>query len=170
MDHVHRKVKLTPVSVFHYVRLVYRSLLFLGLFALYLSCRLRGGEDVLTAMEKRPMILVLIWAVFTTEMILRFFPSGLESPGCQKQFARNYIKTGKTHIEMHENNATVLVALMMASSPRTSSSVFSRMLSRERLESSSVVVKVSVMGSSMPVDLVTFLGTRSRVACRSLYL
>ena len=60
MDHVHRKVKLTPVSVFHYVRLVYRSLLFLGLFALYLSCRLRGGEDVLTAMEKRPMILVLI--------------------------------------------------------------------------------------------------------------
>ena len=112
MDHVHRKVKLTPVSVFHYVRLVYRSLLFLGLFALYLSCRLRGGEDVLTAMEKRPMILVLIWAVFTTEMILRFFPSGLESPGCQKQFARNYIKTGKTHIEMHENNATVLVALI----------------------------------------------------------
>ena len=112
MDHVHRKVKLTPVSVLHYVRLAYRSLLFLGLFALYLSYRLRGGEDVLTAMEKRPMILVLIWAVFTTEMILRFFPSGLESPGCQKQFARNYIKTGKTHIEMHENNATVLVALI----------------------------------------------------------
>ena len=60
MDHATRTVKLTPVSVLHYVRLAYRSLLFLGLFALYLDCRLRGGEDVLTAMEKRPMILVLI--------------------------------------------------------------------------------------------------------------
>ena len=112
MDYAKHRVRLTPVSVFHYVRLVYRSLLFLGLFILYLSCRLRSGEDVFTAMERRPMILILVWAVFATEMILRFFPSGLESPGCQKQFARNYIKTGKTHIEMHENNATVLVALI----------------------------------------------------------
>ena len=112
MDHGKRKVRLTPVSVQHYVRLVYRSLLLLCLFALYLSCRLRSGEDVFAAMERRPLILILIWAVFATEMILRFFPSGLESPGCQKQFSRNYIKTGKTHIEMHDNNAVVLVALI----------------------------------------------------------
>ena len=115
MDHGKQKMKLTPVSVFHYVRLVYRGLLFLGLFALYLSCRLRSGEDVFTAMGRRPLILIVIWATFATEMILRFFPSGLESPGCQKQFARNYIKTGKTRIEMHENNATVLVALIWIS-------------------------------------------------------
>ena len=112
MDHAKRKVKLTPVSVFRYIRLVYRSLLLIGLFILYLVCRLRGGEDVATAMERRPLMLILIWAVFTTEMILRFFPSGLESPGCQKQFARNYVKTGKTDISIQENNATVLVALI----------------------------------------------------------
>ncbi len=112
MDHAKKKVRLTAVSTLHYIRLVYRSLLFAGFFALYLSYRLRGGEDVAAALERRPWMLILICAVFTLEMVLRFFPSGLESPGCQKQFRRNYIKTGKTHIEMHDNNATVLVALI----------------------------------------------------------
>ena len=110
--HMKRKVRLTPVSTLHYVKLVYRSLLFIGFFVLYLLYRIRGGEDVVKAMERRPIMLVLIWVVYTVEMILRFFPSRLESPGCQKQFARNYVKTGKTHIEMHDNNATVLVALI----------------------------------------------------------
>ena len=110
--HMKRKVRLTPVSTLHYVKLVYRSLLFIGFFVLYLLYRIRGGEDVVKAMERRPIMLVLIWVVYTVEMILRFFPSRLESPGCQKQFSRNYIKTGKTHIEMHDNNATVLVALI----------------------------------------------------------
>ena len=110
--HMKRKVRLTPVSTLHYVKLVYRSLLFIGFFVLYLLYRIRGGEDVVKAMERRPIMLVLIWVVYTVEMIIRFFPSRLESPGCQKQFARNYVKTGKTHIEMHDNNATVLVALI----------------------------------------------------------
>ena len=112
MDHGKEKVRLTPVSVFHYVRLVYRGLLFLGLAAIYLLYRFRGGEDVAHTLMGRPVVLLIIWIVFTVEMILRFFPSRLESPGCQKQFSRNYIKTGKTHIEMHDNNATVLVAMI----------------------------------------------------------
>ena len=112
VKHVKRKVRLTPVSTLHYVKLIYRSLLFLGFLALYLMYRLRGGEDVVKAMERRPIMLVLIWVVYTVEMIIRFFPSKLESPGCQKQFARNYVKTGKTHIEIHDNNAAVLVALI----------------------------------------------------------
>ena len=112
MDHAKRKVRLTPVSVFHYVRLVYRGLLFLALAVIYFLYRFRGGEDVADTLMGRPLILLIIWIVFTVEMILRFFPSRLESPGCQKQFSRNYIKTGKTHIEMHDNNATVLVALI----------------------------------------------------------
>ena len=112
IKHMKRKVRLTPVSTLHYIKLVYRSLLFIGFFVLYLLYRIRGGEDVVKAMERRPIMLALIWVVYTVEMILRFFPSKLESPGCQKQFAVNYVKTGKTHIEMHDNNATVLVALI----------------------------------------------------------
>ena len=115
MDHGKHRVRLSAVSTLHYVRLVYRSMLFIGFFILYLLSRLRGGEDISSVLERRPWMLILICAVFTVEMILRFFPSRLESPGCQKQFSRNYIKTGKTHIEMHDNNATVLVALIWIS-------------------------------------------------------
>ena len=43
---------------------------------------------------------------------IRFFPSGYESPGCQKQFARNYKKSGKTEIRVPDNNATLLIALI----------------------------------------------------------
>ena len=79
---------------------------------MYLSCRLSGGPEISAVLESRPLILSLIWAVFTLEMILRFFPSRLESPGCQKQFARNYVKTGKTNIDIQDNNGVVLVALI----------------------------------------------------------
>ena len=112
MDHAKRRVRLTPVSTMHYIRLVYRGLLFLALAVTYLLYRFRGGENVTDTLMGRPLVLLIIWVVFTVEMVLRFFPSRLESPGCQKQFERNYIKTGETHIEMHDNNATVLVALI----------------------------------------------------------
>ena len=115
MDMPKRKVRLSAVSTLHYIRLVYRSLLFLALAAIYLFHRLRGGAGVIDALMEYPAVLILLWVVFAAEMILRFFPSRLESPGCQKQFARNYIKTGTTHIEMHDNNATVLVALIWIS-------------------------------------------------------
>ena len=107
-----RKVKLTPVSAFHYFRLAYRSLLFLSLLVLYIVQRVHNGPAFLDELEKRPFIISFMFALFTVEMILRFFPSRLESPGCQKQFARNYIKSGKTDIAIQDNNGTVLVLLI----------------------------------------------------------
>ena len=107
-----KKRKLTSVSVFHYIRLIYRSLLFLALLISYLVYRIRGYGDISTSLERRPVIILMICAVFSVEMICRFFPTRLESPGCQKQFARNYIKSGKTDIIIQDNNATILVLLV----------------------------------------------------------
>lgn len=101
---MNKKIHLTPVSIFHYIRLIYRSLLFLAAFFAYIF----GKLDEISS---RPLIMSVIWVVFVVEMLFRFFPSRLESPGCQKQFARNYIKTGRTDIVMQDNHATVLVAL-----------------------------------------------------------
>lgn len=99
-----KKAPITPVSILHYVRLIYRSLLFLAALFAYITGRLdKIGE--------RPLIMTVIWIVFAVEMGMRFFPSRLESPGCQKQFQRNYIKTGRTDIVIQDNHATVLVAL-----------------------------------------------------------
>ncbi len=104
--------KLTYVSVMHYVRLVYRSALFIFLFVSYISYRVRSGKPIEERIEQRPVILWIFWTVFVVEMIFRFFPSRLESPGCQKQFLRNYIKTGRADIAVQDNNATMLVALI----------------------------------------------------------
>ena len=84
--------RLTPVSTLHYVRLVYRSVLFLLLALQYILFRMDRQVSLTALMEQRPLLLTVAWAVFVVEMILRFFPSPLESPGCQKQFAQNYIK------------------------------------------------------------------------------
>ena len=106
------KKRITVVSALHYFRLVYRSVLFVLLLIVYVRFRLRNGEEITQHLEQRRAILGIMWAVFVFEMILRFFPSGFESPGCQKQFARNYIKTGNTKIAIPDNNGTVLVALI----------------------------------------------------------
>ena len=107
-----QKPRLTLVSTLHYIRLVYRSLLFLAFFGLYLYCRLGSGGDIAEMLEQRPLILTLICVIFTVEMVFRFFPSRYESPGCQKQFARNYVKTGRTNIDIQDNHGVMLVALI----------------------------------------------------------
>ena len=106
------KRKISAVSILHYVRLVYRSILFILLSIGYIQYRLRDGEAVTARLEQQPIILTITWVVFVLEMILRFLPSPYESPGCQKQFARNYIKSGETQIAIPDNNGTVLVALV----------------------------------------------------------
>lgn len=104
--------KLSVVNIVHYVRLVYRSVLFILLVIGYIRFRLYSKASIIESLEKIPVIIYVTWAVFVVEMIFRFFPSKYESPGCQKQFARNYIKSGSTDIVIADNNATVLVALV----------------------------------------------------------
>ena len=104
--------KISVVSTLHYIRLAYRSALFILLLISYIRFRVFSAEPVLEKVEKIPAVLYITWAVFVVEMVMRFFPSRLESPGCQKQFARNYIKSGSTDVSIPDNNATVLIALI----------------------------------------------------------
>ena len=106
------KRRLTVVSIMHYVRLVYRSVLFLLLVIQYILFRLDRQVSLTALMEQRPLLLIITWAIFVVDMTLRFFPSRFESPGCQKQFAQNYIKSGSTDIVIQDNNAAILVALV----------------------------------------------------------
>ena len=107
-----RNKKISVISLIHYFRLVYRSVLFLLLLIDYISFRVHAQSAILTQLDERPPILVVTWAIFVVEMVLRFFPSRFESPGCQKQFRQNYIKSGETNIVIHDNNAAILVALI----------------------------------------------------------
>ena len=107
-----KRKKISVVSTLHYIRLVYRSALFVLLLISYIRFRVFNEAPVIERVEGMPVIIYVTWAVFVIEMILRFFPSRYESPGCQKQFAGNYIKSGSTEIDISDNNSTVLIALI----------------------------------------------------------
>ena len=59
-----KKPKLSIVSTNHYVRLVYRSALFLWLLADYLIHCLFRNEDFARRLEERPLVLGVVWIVF----------------------------------------------------------------------------------------------------------
>ena len=103
--------KISIVSTLHYIRLAYRSVLLVLLLISYIRFRIYSADPIPERLESLPVIVYVTWAVFAVEMIFRFFPSKYESPGCQKQFARNYIKSGNTEILIPDNNATILIAL-----------------------------------------------------------
>ncbi|MBR2188452.1 MAG: hypothetical protein IJ860_03435 [Eubacterium sp.] len=106
------KRKITAVTALHYVRLIYRSVLFGLLLIEYFIFRYHAGPEITVTLEERPALLYITCVIFVVEMVMRFFPSRFESPGCQKQFKRNYRKTGRTEIVIEDNNATVLVLLI----------------------------------------------------------
>ena len=91
------KIKLSKVSAIHYFKLVFRSILFITAVINFIFIKLQTLEKWI------PVILGIIWTVFALEMFLRFFPSKLESMGCQKQFKRNYAPTESESIsEEHQ--------------------------------------------------------------------
>ena len=111
-DKKHRKIRLTPVSSLHYFKLIFRSMLLVFGIVCYITGRVTISEEAFSRYPAGQWFLRVIWVIFVWEMLQRFFPSGLESPGCQKQFAKNYIKTGETDVRIDDNNAAILVALL----------------------------------------------------------
>ena len=93
----------------HLVKLVLRSILLVGMLVLYILDALHV-LDTQTLLSRFLFIPIIVWVVFVGEMVLRFFPSRLESMGCQKQFARNYIPTGESEPENQSGWTTALVA------------------------------------------------------------
>ena len=102
----------TRVILFHYIRLLYRSILFLALLFFYVNDRTTGCAAFSNLSETMPVIVWIFELVFLAEMLFRHFPSKLESPGCQKQFAVNYQKTNNQKIHIEDNHSTILVLVV----------------------------------------------------------
>ena len=86
------KHKLTSTTTLHYVKLVLRSILFVGALTLYI---LNFAIDE-TFVKYMYWFLIGVWLLYAVEIFLRFFPSKIESPGCQKQFKKNYSSINTT--------------------------------------------------------------------------
>lgn len=83
--------KISLISTLHYWKLLFRSCLFLAAAGVYIYDVIHHIPAPLVHLNFSRLILTAIWWVFIIEMILRFFPSKLESMGCQKQFKKNYM-------------------------------------------------------------------------------
>lgn len=104
-----RRIRISKISAMHYFKLVFRSLILLAAVIDYIFARL-GGENM-GRMAQRSPVKGFIWIVFAIEMALRFFPSKLESMGCQKVFAHNYIPRNNPGKRPNDARSTLLVAL-----------------------------------------------------------
>jgi len=102
--------KLTDISVYRFTELTFRSLLFLAAAVIYIWNRIRGERSLTDVLGNSPLVLMLVWFVFMFEMILRFIPSGVESRGCQKQFAGHFVPTGDTSPAPKTAKTTFLAA------------------------------------------------------------
>ena len=89
-QHQDKQKKLSRISIWHYIKLAYRGTLLVAAIIMYIYDRVNGKVDLLNRLVNHKGLLGLIWAVFMIEMVMRMFPSPLESMGCEKQFAKNY--------------------------------------------------------------------------------
>ena len=116
-----RLLNLSKVSILHYIKLLYRSALFIATLIIYIVNKINGygifelNKDNYKAVMSNPLVYIVfgvIWIVYVLEMVLRFVPSKIESPGCQKIFAQNYRPTGARNPMVQPTRKTILVALV----------------------------------------------------------
>lgn len=105
------KTKLSRITAVHYVKLVYRSALFVAALVLYVMGKVLHHDGPFLGFQHEIWLLITIFVVYAVEMILRLFPSKVESMGCQKQFKCNYIATGETKPKRMSWKRTFAVAV-----------------------------------------------------------
>lgn len=84
---------MSPTSVMHYLKLVGRSAMFLLAVVLYIIGKINANG--MFAGFENSLLPLIYTVIFSSEMLLRFFPSKLESMGCQKHFKQNFKARGE---------------------------------------------------------------------------
>ena len=97
---------ISPVFALHYVKLVFRSLLFVFFGALWIF-------DDLELLEDMTWLWTVIWLLLFGGILLRFFPSRLESGGAQKQMACTYIPKNREGVPPVQNTRALIVMLLV---------------------------------------------------------
>lgn len=104
--------KISKISAVHYFKLIFRSVLFVAATVSYIVNRVKNTGETFGGMESNTWLHSVIWVVFMIEMLLRFFPSKLESMGCQKQFAKNYKSIEGNCPQVQPFRITLLIAVL----------------------------------------------------------
>ena len=110
MSVTQRKPKMSKIVWMHYFKFAFRSVLFLSALVTYIYNRIHNTGETFSGFENNHFLLAFIWGVFFVEMVFRFFPAKLESMGCQKQFSKNYVATGKAAQRDSAKSTFIIIA------------------------------------------------------------
>ncbi len=83
------KHRISDISTVHYLKFFGRSAMFIICLVFYIIGF--SADRLLSIQPAVRFFAVFVWAVFMIEMLMKYFPLRLESMGCQKQFAANFI-------------------------------------------------------------------------------
>ena len=86
---------LSHLYVYHYLKLAFRTVLFILALVLYVVSKKDGSSLPFGEVGAHPIFWGIVWLFFVGGMVLRIFPSKFETIGCQKQLKRNYVPTGE---------------------------------------------------------------------------
>lgn len=109
-----RSGTLSRTSTMHYIKLAFRCALFLFSIVFYIINSANTNDEIMDSLKSAPAPLIVIWLVFAIEMVFRFFPSKLESMGCQKQFSRNYMSAGRGKADLPEKRQQIRSTIIVA--------------------------------------------------------
>ena len=86
---------LSHLYVYHYLKLAFRTVLFVLALVLYVVSKKDGSSLPFGEVGSHPVFWGIVWLFFVGGMVLRIFPSKFETIGCQKQLKRTYVPTGE---------------------------------------------------------------------------
>lgn len=107
-----KHLKISRISALHFFKLFFRGALFVCALVIYIINRKRNTGETFGGLEDNQWLLWGIWGVFVLEMILRLFPSKMESAGSQKQFAHRYQPTEEEKPQLQSWKRTFAVAVV----------------------------------------------------------
>lgn len=102
---------LSQLYIYHYLKLAFRIVLFTTALVLYIINRPFSASLPFGEAGSNPVFWGLLWLFFVSGMILRIFPSKLETIGCQKQLKRNFVPTSECEPRLTSWKATFVFTM-----------------------------------------------------------
>jgi hypothetical protein len=102
---------LSLLYIYHYLKLAFRTVLFGVALAFYIVNKSNGSAMPFGDADKHPVFWSALWIFFFAGMVLRIFPSKLETIGCQKQLKRNYVPTGEEKPSLTPSRSVLVFTL-----------------------------------------------------------
>lgn len=97
------------IMVTHFIKFGLRSSSFLTCLIIYIFQKINNPS--FNIYENKPLLLAfgISWLIILIDMMLRLFPSKIESKGCQKIFKRNYMPNVSNNENIKQNNMPIIL-------------------------------------------------------------